>query len=81
MLDLAAAYGTLAAATSTSLVALAYGWVAAQPAVDSILIGPASLDHLDAAIEGSRHALLPELCRAIDGVHREYLGTDATYAR
>jgi hypothetical protein len=23
----------------------------------------------------------PELAKAIDGVHRDYLGTDATYAR
>jgi aryl-alcohol dehydrogenase-like predicted oxidoreductase len=80
MLDLAAAYEKIAP-PGTDLTALAYGWVASQPGVDSILIGPASLEHLDAAISGSRLAPSPELGRSIDGIHRDYLGTDATYAR
>jgi aryl-alcohol dehydrogenase-like predicted oxidoreductase len=80
MLELAAAYEKLAA-PSMSLVELAYAWVAAQPGVDSILVGPGSIEHLDAAIAGVERAISPELARAIDGVHRDYLGTDATYAR
>jgi aryl-alcohol dehydrogenase-like predicted oxidoreductase len=80
MLELAAGYEKLAA-PSMDLVALAYAWVAAQPGVDSILVGPGSALHLDAAIDGAERKLSPDLARAIDGVHRDYLGTDATYAR
>ena len=80
MLELVSTYAKLAP-PPFDLVALSYAWVAAQPGVDSILIGPGSLEHLDAAIDGSRRALPPDLGPAIDRIHREYLGTDATYAR
>jgi aryl-alcohol dehydrogenase-like predicted oxidoreductase len=80
MLRLAARYESLAP-TGMSLVTLAYAWVAMRPAVDSILVGPASIEHLDAAIEGVGHTLSAELRQAIDRTHRDYLGTDASYAR
>jgi aryl-alcohol dehydrogenase-like predicted oxidoreductase len=81
MLELAAAYEKVAAASSLSLVELAYAWVAAQRGVDSILVGPGSLEHLDAAIDGCQKSLSPELAKGIEAIHRDYLGTDATYAR
>jgi aryl-alcohol dehydrogenase-like predicted oxidoreductase len=64
-----------------NLVALAYAWTATRPGVDSILIGPASIEHLDAAIDGVARNLSPELKKKIDETHNAYLGTDATYAR
>ena len=79
MLTLAERYQKLA--PQMSLVTLAYAFAASRPFVDSILVGPASLEHLDAAIQGTRTELAPDVAKQIDQVHREYLGTDATYAR
>ncbi len=79
LLDLVASYESLA--PEKNLVALAYAWTAARPGIDSILVGPASIEHLDAAIDGCARELSPELVRKIDETHNAYLGTDATYAR
>jgi aryl-alcohol dehydrogenase-like predicted oxidoreductase len=81
MLELAVSYEKVAAKASMTLVELAYAWVAAQPGVDSILVGPGSIEHLDAAVDGCQKSITPEIAKAVDGVNREYLGTDATYAR
>ena len=53
----------------------------ARAHVDSILVGPASIEHLDAALDGCTKVLSPEVRARIDGVHRAYLGTDACYVR
>ncbi|HEY3594450.1 MAG TPA: aldo/keto reductase, partial [Polyangiaceae bacterium] len=79
--ELAVSYEKVAAKASMTLVELAYAWVAAQPGVDSILVGPGSIEHLDAAVDGCQKSITPEIAKAVDGVNREYLGTDATYAR
>jgi aryl-alcohol dehydrogenase-like predicted oxidoreductase len=63
------------------LVTLAYAWVAGRPGVDSILIGPGSVEHLTAAVRGCKEVLSPDLRKRIDEVHYAYLGSDATYAR
>jgi aryl-alcohol dehydrogenase-like predicted oxidoreductase len=63
------------------LVTLAYAWVAGRPGVDSILIGPGSVEHLEAGVRGSKEVLSPELQKRIDDVHYAYVGSDATYAR
>jgi aryl-alcohol dehydrogenase-like predicted oxidoreductase len=68
-------------APDKNLLALAYAWTATRPGVDSILVGPASIEHLDAAIDGVARELSPELKKKIDETHNAYLGTDATYAR
>ena len=64
-----------------SLVELAYAWVASRPGVDSILAGPASVVHLDAAIDGAAKALSPAALERLDALYREWQGTDVTYAR
>jgi aryl-alcohol dehydrogenase-like predicted oxidoreductase len=64
-----------------SMTDLAYAWVASRPGVDSILIGPASVQHLDAAIDGSHLALSAEALVRVDAVHKAMTGTDASYAR
>jgi aryl-alcohol dehydrogenase-like predicted oxidoreductase len=79
LLELVAGYQGLA--PDNDLVALTYAWTAARPGVDSILVGPASIEHLDAAIDGVARDLSPELAKKIDEAHHAYLGTDATYAR
>lgn len=71
----------LAAEVGRSLLGLAYGWLAKRGNVDSILVGPASVPHLDAALDAIDHPLDEETCKAIDALHSEARGTDARYAR
>ncbi|HKQ71187.1 MAG TPA: aldo/keto reductase [Polyangiaceae bacterium] len=70
-----------AVAPEKNLIELAYAFVARHPGVDSVLVGPASIEHLDAAIDGCQAPLSPDTLKRIDELHHEYLGTDATYAR
>ena len=81
MFELVAAYGKLAAELGLSTVELSYAWLAARPEVDSILLGPASVEQLDAGIDGVERALAPDALERIDALHRAYLGTDVSYAR
>src|SRR5262245_33654241 len=78
LLALAESYRALAARYGLSLLTLAYGWVAGRPGVDSVLCGPGSVAHLDAAIDGCAQALEPALNAEIDALHRAYLGSDAS---
>lgn len=64
-----------------TLVTLAYRWLVDRPGVDSILVGPASLAHLDDAIAACSSSLQADVRAKVDGVYRELAGTDATYAR
>jgi aryl-alcohol dehydrogenase-like predicted oxidoreductase len=68
-------------ASPMDMVTMAYAWVAGRPGVDSILIGPASIEHLEAAVRGCKETLSPEMRKRIDQVHYAYVGSDATYAR
>jgi aryl-alcohol dehydrogenase-like predicted oxidoreductase len=79
--DLVEAYRAVAAGEGMSLVDLSYAWLAGLPHVDSILVGPASLAHLDAAFDGCAREISPAARAAVDAVHRAYLGTDASYVR
>jgi aryl-alcohol dehydrogenase-like predicted oxidoreductase len=79
--DLVDAYAAVAKEAGMSLVELSYAWLAAQPHVDSILVGPATMEHLDAALDACARALPPEVGGRIDAIHRAYLGTDASYVR
>ena len=63
------------------LVTLAYAWVAGRPGVDSVLSGPGTLAHLDAAIEACAVELPAEVRAKADALHRDFVGTDASYAR
>jgi aryl-alcohol dehydrogenase-like predicted oxidoreductase len=60
---------------------VAHAWVAAQPGVDSILVGPGTLAHLDAALDALARPLSDEALAAITGLQRDFDGTDARYAR
>ncbi len=79
--DLVEAYREVARDEGMTLVDLSYAWLAGQPHVDSILVGPASVEHLDAALDGCRKRLSPAAAERIDGIHRAHQGTDARYVR
>jgi aryl-alcohol dehydrogenase-like predicted oxidoreductase len=64
-----------------TLVELAYAWVAARADVDSILVGPASVEHLDAAVAAVSRPLSREALARIDDLHRAWTGTDTNYVR
>ena len=63
------------------LVTLAYAWLAGRPGVDSVLVGPGSVAHLDAALDAWSRPLSPEALARIDELHQAFLGTDTRYAR
>jgi aryl-alcohol dehydrogenase-like predicted oxidoreductase len=64
-----------------TMVALAYAWVAARPGVDSILVGPASVEQLDDAVEAVGRTLSSGALARIDELTREWNGTDTSYVR
>jgi aryl-alcohol dehydrogenase-like predicted oxidoreductase len=79
--DLVDAYREVAEAEGMSLVDLSYAWLAHHPDVDSILVGPASVEHLDAAIDACKKSLSPDAIARIDAIHLAHVGTDARYVR
>ena len=79
--ELADAFGRLAAEAGRTPVDLAYQWTAARPGVDSILLGPASVEQLDAAIDAVAKPLPREVIAKADELYRAFQGTDAVYAR
>ncbi len=79
--DLAEAFARLAAEAGLTPVELSYRWVASRPGVDSILLGPASVEQLDAAIDAVAKPLPKDVIDRADELYRAFQGTDATYAR
>jgi aryl-alcohol dehydrogenase-like predicted oxidoreductase len=71
----------VADAERLSLVDLSYAWVASRPGVDSIVVGPASVEQLDAAIAGCDKTLSPDALARIDELDRTWRGTDSHYVR
>ena len=71
----------IAASEGKTLVQLVYAWAFRRPGVDSVLVGPGTKEHLDAALEAQSHVLSKDALGAIDTVHRELVGTDTSYAR
>lgn len=63
------------------LLELAYAWLATAPGVDSILLGPASVEQLEQGIAACAKPLAPEVRTRIDALHRTWLGTDTYYVR
>ena len=79
--ELVEAYGVLAAGEGLTLVDLAYAWAASRPGVDSILLGPASVEQLEAAIAACARPLPENLAAKVDEINRAFAGTDTNYAR
>jgi aryl-alcohol dehydrogenase-like predicted oxidoreductase len=72
---------SLAERAGLSLVEMAYAYLANKREVDSILVGPGSVAHLDQAIDAVLKELAPELAREIDGLEAVWTGTDTHYPR
>ncbi len=64
-----------------SLVDLAYTFVLGHPGVDSVLVGPGTLPHLDAALAARDRSLPPDVRARVEAVYVDLVGTDARYAR
>ena len=74
-------YRMVAEKESMTLVELAYAWIAGRAGVDSVLVGPGTVEHLDVALDAIARPLGKEARRRIDGIHLGFVGTDARYAR
>jgi aryl-alcohol dehydrogenase-like predicted oxidoreductase len=79
--DLVSRFDLFAGEHGMTLIELAYRFCAASDFVDSILIGPGSVAHLDAALDALETPLAPELVAEIDAISASFLGTNAKYAR
>lgn len=75
------AYQQLADAAQRSLLDLAYGFAFNAPGVAGVLVGPASVEHLEAAIAARERAFEGALAKQIDALHIALSGGDARYAR
>jgi aryl-alcohol dehydrogenase-like predicted oxidoreductase len=71
----------VARAEGCTPVQLAYAWLASRPDVDSILVGPATVEHLDDAIEAIERPLSPDAAKKLDALGRDWAGTDTNYVR
>lgn len=71
----------LASQAGLSLFQLSLAWVAQREGVDVVLLGPASEAQLTESIDAAAKDLPADLLAAIDTAHREFTGTDASYAR
>jgi aryl-alcohol dehydrogenase-like predicted oxidoreductase len=81
MHEAAAILRSAAAAHGRTLLELAYGWLRTRPGIGSVLLGPSSVAHLDAALAAWERPLPPELLAQADEIHLALTGTDARYAR
>lgn len=81
LFEFAGALGEIAKEEGISLVELSYGWVAGRGGVDSVLLGPASVEQLDAGVESCARPLSANARKKADELYRAFQGTDATYAR
>lgn len=64
-----------------SLLELAYAWLAGRAGVDSILVGPATVAHLEDALAACEKELDDATRVAIDALHRRTLGTLSDHVR
>jgi aryl-alcohol dehydrogenase-like predicted oxidoreductase len=71
----------VATSEGLSLVQLAYAFVAARADVDSILVGPATVQQLDDALDALDRTLSPDALARIEQLARDWAGTDTHYAR
>ncbi len=81
MFDRVDALRAIAESENMSLVELSYAWVAARAGVDSILVGPVTVEHVDAAIDACEKRLSPAALTKIEELDRTSRGTDTHYVR
>jgi aryl-alcohol dehydrogenase-like predicted oxidoreductase len=66
---------------ASALVELAYAWMRTRSFVDSVLVGPGTVDQLDSAVSAMHQVLDAETRVSIEELAREQLGTATAYAR
>lgn len=81
MKELAEAFGKLAADAGTDRILLSYAWLSNRAGVDSVLLGPATVQQLDVGIAGCDRPIDDDLAKKIDEIYLAFVGTDASYAR
>jgi aryl-alcohol dehydrogenase-like predicted oxidoreductase len=81
MFDRVEALSKLARAEKMTLLELSYSWLAGAPGVDSILLGPASVEQLEEGVRGCNRWLSPEVRGLVEAQHRLWMGTDTYYVR
>lgn len=81
MHELTRAMQDVANTAGVSLITLAYAWLLERSGVNSVLTGPASLAHFEAALEGISAKLPATAIAAADDAYRQFIGTEASYAR
>ena len=64
-----------------SLLELAYAWAAGAKGVDSIILGPATVEQLEQGVAACKIQLTSEVRARVDSLHRDWSGTDAHYVR
>lgn len=81
MFERAAQVRAIAGKHGFAPVDFCYAWIAAQPGVDSILVGPATVAHLDQAIDAVARPLPADALREMAELGREWIGSDTNYVR
>lgn len=81
MFDRTEALADVAQGEGMSLLELSYAWVAGAPGVDSVLLGPASVEQLESSVAAVGRVLSAEARARVDALHRAWLGTDTYYVR
>ncbi len=81
LFEAVAALREVADAEGLSLVALAYAFALRHPSVDSVLVGPGTLAHLDDALAAREATLSDDAQRRMRELYFDLVGTDASYAR
>jgi aryl-alcohol dehydrogenase-like predicted oxidoreductase len=81
MFDRVDALANLARAEKMSLLELSYAWLSGAPGVDTILLGPASVQQLEEGVAACARGLTPEVRGLVDALYRMWLGTDTYYVR
>ncbi|MGH7293359.1 MAG: aldo/keto reductase [Polyangiaceae bacterium] len=71
----------VARAEGLTMVQLAYAWVASRAEVDSVLVGPASVEQLDDALDAVGRVLTAGALARVDELWRVWSGTDTNYVR
>lgn len=74
-------YMQVAREAGMPLGVLAYAWLASRADVDSVLVGPATTEQLDFALDALARPLDAEHLQRIDRIAQNLAGTDARYAR
>jgi aryl-alcohol dehydrogenase-like predicted oxidoreductase len=74
-------YQAVARDLGVDLVTLAYAWLGTRSGVDSILIGPASVEHFEHALQARDVRLDSETLQRLDTLYLQHQGSDARYAR